>query len=383
MQITTIGVDLAKHWFQVHGVDADGKIVVKRRLCRSEVIEFFKALDRCLVGMEACATAHHWARELMGHEVKLMPPAYVKAYVKRNKNDAADAEAICEAVTRPSMRFVPVKDADQQSVLMMHRARNLLVRQRTMLVNALRAHMAEFGFTAPQGPCHVDRPVAAIEEENSALPELARSILRLIVAQLNDTQAKVRQLEAKLAQWHRNSRVSKLLATIPGVGIMGASAIAATVCDPNLFRSGREFAAWLGMTPRQNSSGGKEQLGRTSKRGDKYIRCLLVAGAVAVLRHARTRATKDAEWVRGMLARKFKWGRTGVAIAGASGLDVRASGLRAESATNVSCIDIWYNSNLRRKGRPRRRRKVPIFLTDEQQTNGQKLGLTRTAGAYT
>jgi transposase len=306
MHITTIGLDLAKHWFQIHGIDAAGKVVVRRRLRRAEVVEFFRRQGPCLVGMEACATAHHWARELiaLGHEVKLMPPAYVKAYVKRNKNDAADAEAICEAVTRPSMRFVPVKDVDQQSVLMMHRARNLLVRQRTMLVNALRAHLADFGIIAPQGLRHVERLAGAIEEDSPALPELARSILRLVVAQLNDTQAKVRQIEAKLAKWHRSNRVSKLLATVPGVGIMGASAIAATVSDPNLFRSGREFAAWLGMTPRQNSSGGKERLGRTGKRGDKYIRCLLVAGAVAVLRHARNRATKDAEWVRALLARR-------------------------------------------------------------------------------
>jgi transposase len=280
MHITTIGLDLAKHWFQIHGVNAAGKIVARRRLRRTEVVAFFRKQEPCLVGMEACATAHHWARELiaLGHEVKLMPPAYVKAYVKRNKNDAADAEAICEAVTRPSMRFVPVKDVDQQSVLMMHRARNLLVRQRTMLVNALRAHLAEFGIIAPQGLRHVERLAGAIEEDSPALPELARSILRLVVAQLNDTQAKVRQIEAKLGKWHRSHRVSKLLATVPGVGIMGASAIAAAVSDPNLFCSGREFAAWLGMTPRQNSSGGKERLGRTSKRGDKYIRCLLVAG---------------------------------------------------------------------------------------------------------
>jgi transposase len=306
MHITTIGLDLAKHWFQIHGVNATGKVVARRRLRRTEVVAFLRKQEPCLVGMEACATAHHWARELiaLGHEVKLMPPAYVKAYVKRNKNDAADAEAICEAVTRPSMRFVPVKDVDQQSVLMMHRARNLLVRQRTMLVNALRAHLAEFGIIAPQGLRHVERLAGAIEEDSPALPELARSILRLVVAQLNDTQAKVRQIEAKLAKWHRSNRVSKLLATVPGVGIMGASAIAATVSDPNLFRSGREFAAWLGMTPRQNSSGGKERLGRTSKRGDKYIRCLLVAEAVAVLRHARNRATKDAEWVRALLARR-------------------------------------------------------------------------------
>jgi len=305
MHAITMGLDLAKHWFQVHGVDAAGKIVVKRRLRRAEVVAFFRDQEPCLVGMEACATAHHWARELiaLGHEVRLMPPAYVKAYVKRNKNDAAYAAAIWEAVTRPSMRFVPVKSVDQQAVLMMHRARNLLVRQRTMAVNALRAHLAEFGVVAPQGLRHVECLVAAIEED-ADLPALARSILRLIVAQLNDTQAKVRQIEARLSQWHRNSRLCRLLATIPGVGVMGASAIAATVSDPSLFRSGREFAAWLGMTPRQNSSGGKERLGRTSKRGDKYIRSLLVAGALAVLRHARERATKDGEWVRAMLARK-------------------------------------------------------------------------------
>ena len=306
MQITTIGLDLAKHWFQVHGVDASGKVAVKRRLRRSEVVEFFKGVTPCLVGMEACATAHHWARELiaLGHEVKLMPPAYVKAYVKRNKNDAADAEAICEAVTRPSMRFVPIKDVDQQSVLMLHRARALLIRQRTMLVNALRAHMAEFGVIAPQGLRNVEQLIAAISDARTVLPELARSILQLIVGQLTDTAARIRLLEARLAKWHRTNTVSRLLANVPGVGIMGASAIAATVTDPSLFRSGREFAAWLGMTPRQNSSGGKERLGGISKRGDKYIRSLMIAGAVAILRHARNRTTKDAEWVRGMLARK-------------------------------------------------------------------------------
>jgi transposase len=306
MQITTIGLDLAKHWFQVHGVDANGRVVVRRRLSRSGVIAYFGSLEPCLVGMEACATAHHWARELtaLGHTVKLMPPAYVKAYVKRNKNDAADAEAICEAVTRPSMRFVPVKDAEQQSVLMLHRARSLLVRQRTMLVNALRAHMAEFGIIAPQGLRHVEILTKTIAHQQERLPELARSILQTIVEQLNGTMARIREIEGRLARWHRQSRVSRLLATVPGVGIMGASAIAATVADPSVFRSGREFAAWLGMTPRQNSSGGKERLGRTSKRGDKYIRSLLTAGAVAVLRHARNRLTRDGQWVRALLARK-------------------------------------------------------------------------------
>jgi transposase len=306
MQITTIGLDLAKHWFQVHGVDANGQVVVRRRLWRSGVIAYFRSLEPCLVGMEACATAHHWARELtaLGHRVKLMPPAYVKAYVKRNKNDAADAEAICEAVTRPSMRFVPVKDTEQQSVLMLHRARNLLVRQRTMLVNALRAHMAEFGIIAPQGLRHVEILTKTIAHQQERLPELARAVLQMIVDQLNGTMARIREIEVRLARWHRESRVSRLLATVPGVGIIGASAIAATVADPSLFRSGREFAAWLGMTPRQNSSGGKERLGRTSKRGDKYIRSLLTAGAVAVLRHARNRPTRDGEWVRALLARK-------------------------------------------------------------------------------
>src|SRR6201995_4140923 len=194
MQITTVGLDLAKHWFQVHGVDADGRIVVRRRLWRSGVVAYFRSLPPCLVGIEACATAHHWARELiaLGHDVKLMPPAYVKAYVKRNKNDAADAEAICEAVTRPSMRFVPVKDAEQQSVLLLHRTRSLLVRQRTMLVNALRAHMAEFGMIAPQGLRNVELLTKIVAHEQERLPEFARQILQLIVDQLHDTIVRVR-----------------------------------------------------------------------------------------------------------------------------------------------------------------------------------------------
>jgi len=233
-----------------------------------------------------------------------MPPGYVKAYVKRNKNDAADAEAICEAVTRPTMRFVPVKSTDQQAVLMLHRTRNLLIRQRTMLVNAMRAHLAEFGVVAAQGLRHAQELTKEIERQKEKLPELARSILQTIVSQLHDTMARVNDIEMRLARWHRENKVSQLLASIPGIGIMGATAIAATVTDTSLFRSGREFAAWLGMTPRQNSSGGKERLGRTSKRGDKYIRCLLVSGAIAVLRHTRTRTTKDAAWVRGLLTRR-------------------------------------------------------------------------------
>ena len=306
MDVATIGLDLAKHWFQVHGIDAQGRVVIRRKLRRGEVVAFFAALPPCVIGMEACATAHHWSRELsaLGHEVKLMPPAYVKAYVKRNKNDAADAEAICEAVTRPTMRFVPAKTAEQQAVLMLHRARSLLVRQRTMLVNALRAHMAEFGIIAATGLRHVEDLAAEIAREQSRLPELARCILQTVVDQLRDTMARVQQIEIQLTRWHKDSPVSRLLATIPGIGVMGATAIAATVSDPSLFRSGRDFAAWLGMTPRQNSSGGKERLGRTSKRGDKYIRCLLITGATSVLRHMRTRTTKDAAWARGLLARR-------------------------------------------------------------------------------
>jgi transposase len=237
MPITTIGLDLAKHWFPVHGVDAKGQIVVRKRLWRTGVIAYFRSLEPCLVGLEACATAHHWARELiaLGHTVKLMPPADVKAYVKRNKNDAADAAAICEAVTHPSMRFVPVKNAEQQVVLMLHRARRLLVWQRTMLVNALRAHRAEFGMIAPHGLRHVEILTKTIAQEQERLPELARSILQTIVDQRNGTTARVREIEVRLAQWHRQSQVSRLLATVPGVGVMDASAIAATIADPSLF----------------------------------------------------------------------------------------------------------------------------------------------------
>lgn len=279
MQITTIGLDLAKSWFQVHGVDASGAVAIRRKLKRSEVIAFFKSLTPCLIGIEACATAYYWARELigLGHEVKLMPPAYVKAYVKRNKNDAADAEAICEAVSRPSMRFVPVKDADQQSILMLHRVRSLLIRQRTMLVNALRAHMAEFGIIAPQGLRNVQDLTKIVAHEGERLPALARPILQTVVDQLNETNVRICEIETRLAKWHRESPVSQLPTTVLGVGIMGASAIAATIADPSLFKSGRKFAAWLGMTPKQNASGGKERLRRTSKWGDKYIRSLLIA----------------------------------------------------------------------------------------------------------
>jgi len=283
MEITTIGLDLAKHVFQVHGVDEAGHVVVKRRLRRAQVITYFASLPPCLIGMEACATAHFWARELraLGHEVRLMPPQYVKAYVKRGKNDAADAAAICEAVTRPSMRVVPVKTEEQQSALMMHRARELLVRQRTQLINAVRGHLAEFGLVEAQGPWNVPRLLASMQEDRR-VPELARQVLQLLAAQLDEVAKRIVELDARIAAWHKANPVSRRLATIPGIGPLIATAIAATVPDPDVFRNGREFAAWLGLVPRQTSTGGKQRLGRISRLGDKYIRQLLIVGAQTV-----------------------------------------------------------------------------------------------------
>jgi transposase len=304
MQITTVGLDLAKHVFQVHGVNSQGQVLVRKRLRRAEVMSFFAGLSPCLVGIEACATAHHWARELMhlGHSVRLMPPSYVKPYVRRGKNDATDAEAICEAVQRPSMRFVPVKSADQQSVLMLHRVRALLIRQRTMLINALRGHLAEFGIVVAQGVSRIRELIEILmgENPNASVPALARAALAPLVAQLSEIQPRIKELEGELLAWHRTSEESRRLETIPGVGFITATAIAATVTDPSHFRSGREFAAWLGLTPRQNSSGGKERLSRISKMGDGYIRTLLVVGATAVMRYARQKPT----WMAALLARK-------------------------------------------------------------------------------
>jgi transposase len=307
MNAITIGVDLAKSVFQVHGIDAAGVVVIRKKLRRGQVRSFFERLSPCLVGMEACATAHFWAREIaaFGHEVKLMPPSYVKAYLRRQKNDAADAEAICEAVTRPIMRFVPVKSAERQGVLVLHRTRELLVRQRTMLINAIRGHCAEFGIVAPQGARRAVELVAQIRQaETALLPELARSALLLLIDQLAALAAEIRALERRLLTWHRQNQASQRLATIPGVGIITATALSATVTDANIFRSGREFAAFLGLVPRQNSSGGKARLGRISKMGDGYLRKLLVVGATSVIRRARTGAVGAAPWIRSLLARR-------------------------------------------------------------------------------
>jgi transposase len=306
MQTTTVGLDLAKSVFQVHCLDTAGG-VLRKKLRRSEVLSFFRSLQPCLVGMESCATAHHWAREItaLGHEVRLMPPAYVKAYLRRQKNDAADAEAICEAVSRPTMRFVPIKSADRQGVLVLHRTRELLVRQRTKLINAVRGHCAEFGLIAPQGP---RRALEMIEQvragEVTSLPEIACAALAILGDQLIGLAAQIHALERRLLTWHRQNQASQRLATIPGVGIITATAMAASVTDPSLFRSGREFAAFLGLVPRQNSSGGKDKLGRISKKGDGYLRKLLVVGATSVIRRSRTDHLATAPWVRSLLERR-------------------------------------------------------------------------------
>ena len=308
MEITTLGIDLAKSVFQLHGVDAVGTVVLQKKLRRGAVLDFLDKLAPCLIGMEACATSHHWARKIaaLGHEVRLIPPAYVKPYVKRQKNDVADAEAICEAVSRPNMRFVPVKTAEQQSVLVLHRARDLLMRQRTMMLNAIRAHLAEFGIIAAQGPRKVVELVAELRsDETFEVPQIARVGLLALAAQLDSLATAIRGIEYQLLAWHRQNAASQRLETIPGVGIITATALAASVPDPTVFRSGRQFAAFLGLVPRQNSSGGgKDRLGHISKMGNGYLRRLLVVGATSVTRRAETNDTRTGAWVRSLLGRK-------------------------------------------------------------------------------
>lgn len=306
MQVTTIGLDIAKNAFQVHGIDAAEKVVIRKPLRRAQVMKFFETLPPCLVGMEACATAHYWARELakLGHEVRLMPAKDVKAYVKRNKNDAADAEAICEAVRRPTMRFVGVKSAEQQGRLMQHRARDLLMRQRTQAINALRAHMAELGIVAAQGREGLKTLLAIIaDDRDERLPIDARASLIVLAAQLQALQTMIGSIEKRIIVQHRASEASKRVATIPGIGVLGASAITATVTDPSAFRSGRDFAAWIGLVPRQDSTGGKQKLGPISKQGDRYLRRLLVVGAHAVLRRAK-QGPQNYPWLAQLLARR-------------------------------------------------------------------------------
>jgi transposase len=302
-RITSIGIDLAKSIFQVHCADANGTTLLQRRLRRAQVITFFAKLPPCLVGMEACSTAHHWARQIreLGHDVRLIPPQHIKPYVRRNKNDAADAEAICEAVTRPRTRNVPIKTEEQQAALTMHRVRELLVRQRTMLVNALRSHLAEFGVVARHGLGHVATLAAVVAEpKDSPLPDVARATLQTLVDHLAAADAAIVEIEAKLLAWHQATPTSRLLTTIPGIGPLIAAAVVATVPDPSVFRSGREFAAWLGLVPRQASTGGKERLGGISKRGDRYLRRLFVNGAFAAF---FSKAGKTDPWL-GVLRRR-------------------------------------------------------------------------------
>jgi transposase len=305
--ITTIGLDIAKSVFQVHGVDAHGQVVIRRQLKRRYVLAFFQKVPPCLVGIEACATSHHWSRELqaLGHTVRLMPPAYVKPYVKRQKNDAADAEAICEAVTRPTMRFVATKTPDQQSCLMLHRTRHLFIRQQTAVINAIRAHLAEFGIVAPVGRKGVEQLLDVVADAgDKRLSDLARACVAALGAQLQTLKAQILSFDRRIMAWHRSNATSKRLDEIPGVGPVLATALVASVADPKAFRSGRDFSAWIGLVPKQNSSGGKDKLGSISKRGDRYLRSLFTAGALAVIRYAKIHGTKHRPWLTALLARR-------------------------------------------------------------------------------
>jgi len=307
-EIITIGLDIAKNVFQVHGVDAAGTVVVRRQLRRAEILKFLGKLAPCVVGLEACGTAHYWARQIaaLGHEVKLLAPARVKPYVKLGKkNDAADAAAICEAVTRPHMQFVPVKSAEQQAALMLHRARDLLVGQRTMLINAMRGHLAEYGFIARQGKAPFAGLVALVRDDEAArLPDAVRMALRLLADQIDACTAKIEALECDIVARHRGSEVSRNLATIPGIGPIIASALAAAVPDPAMFKSGRQFAAWLGLVPSQNSTGGKQRLGGITKAGDRYFRRLLVVGATGLVRYKRENVPGGLAWLTKLLGNK-------------------------------------------------------------------------------
>ena len=292
---------------QVHGVDAAGQVVVRRQLKRRYVLAFFEKLSPCLVGIEACASSHHWSRELqaLGHTVRLMPPAYVKPYVKRQKNDMADAEAICEAVTRANMRFVPTKTPEQQSGLMLHRARHLFIRQQTAVINAIRAHLGEFGIVAPVGRNGVEELLEVVADpSDKRVPEIVRACLAALGAQLRRLKEQILEFDRMIRAWHRSSEMSLRLDDCPGIGPVLATALAATVADPKAFRSGRNFSAWIGLVPKQHSSGGKNRLGGISKQGDRYLRGLFVAGALAVIRYAKIHGTKHRPWLTALLGRR-------------------------------------------------------------------------------
>ncbi|MGA8155373.1 MAG: IS110 family transposase [Rhodoplanes sp.] len=308
-EVSTIGLDIAKSVFQVHGVDVDGAVVIRKRISRAKVLEFFATLTPCLVGIEACPTAHYWSRKLqaLGHTVRLMPPSYVKAYLKRSKNDANDAAAICEAVTRPSMRFVPTKSEQQQSALMLHRSRQLLVRQRTMLSNAIRGHMAELGVISAKGRNGTVELLKIIaKDEDDRISGVARLSLTVPARQYAAITIEIGTIEKQIHALHRSCEESRRLAEIPGVGPIVATALIAEVGDWTVFSSGRSLAAWIGLVPRQHSTGGKDRLGRISKQGNRHLRWLLVAGAMAVIRYARQHGTKRLWLVRLMGRRPVK-----------------------------------------------------------------------------
>jgi len=306
LTITTVGLDLAKRIFQVHGIDAAGGIVVTKALRRVDLLTFFTRLAPCLVGLEACSSAHHWARELtkLGHEVRLMPLAYVKAYVRRQKNDAADAAAICEAVQRPSMRFVPIRSIENQATLMHHKARGLLVAQRTQLLNALRSHLAEVGIIAAQGPDNARALAALVKEGSKVVPSGVRAALMPLAHQLCMLDEAIDKSDRALLRLAKEDETARRLMSIPGLGPITASAMAASVQDISAFLGPREFAAFLGLVPRQNSSGGKERLGRISKMGNRYLRTLLVVGAHAVLRHRKGHADALRNWASKLMETK-------------------------------------------------------------------------------
>ncbi len=300
-----IGVDLAKNFFQVHAIEREGSLAVTRKLTRTKFRDFFRGLTPCRVGMEACGSAHYWARELkaMGHDVVLMPPAYTKPYVKRGKNDAADAAAICEAMSRPEMRFVPIKSAAQQAVLMLHKTRDLLVKQRTMNVNALRGHLAEFGLIAAKG-IHRLEELLALARAQAALPEEALAAVEMLALQIEQLDASIDGLAKSIGRTNAKSATSRLLMEVPSIGPLIASAMTASYPDPGVFKSGRDFSASLGITPSQHSSGGKEKLGAITKKGNRYLRKMLVVGCTSVLRVAAKHKGALAEWIAAMRKKK-------------------------------------------------------------------------------
>ena len=305
-EVSTIGVDLAKHVFQLHGADAAGRAVFRKQLRRGELLRFLGSLEPCVVAMEACSSAHHWGREIarLGHEVRLIAPAYVKPFVKRGKNDAADAEAICEAVQRPSMRFVAVKSEARQAAALVFRTRDLLVRQRTQAINALRSHLAEFGIVAPKGPAHVARLTACLGEGDERLPVEARVMLEVLADTIATLDGRVARLDAEIARRAREDETARRLMTIPGIGPVTATALVALAPPPDVFRRGRDFGAWLGLTPLQRSTGGKQRLGRVSKMGERSLRRLLIIGASAVVSQAARRGAPAGSWLARMLATK-------------------------------------------------------------------------------